>query len=356
MSEALKIKLKIFEMLEQYEGLEGKSGDYYYKEIIFHPMACGKYLSILNILYENNLISYAFYKVRIKKIEKLLVESAIKDGKKEELKWGLNFSYKTTSAEEPFVITSSIICLGIYENLRVINKEMLDLSKSWLENLKEKKIIEQNNNKIIVPKYSPNTEGYATNMIAYWSNLLYKVTGKVRYKEVLEYVNHLYEPLVGWQYEDNNKRVDLLHNFYILNSLFDYLKTEEIEKKTYEIINNYLYMGKIYDKYDVITYQEKKQFENKLKKYIIKKIKDDRYILVFENEARDWSLGETLVLTSKLMVIGKEKKYWRKISNIIVEEIFLRYERKVDYFFRDEMHILHGLVNYLINLRKLKEI
>jgi len=347
----------IFNIINKYEENRGVGIDQYFNEEMNHPMADGKYLSALSVLFSNKKVSKEFYQLRVSRaIKRLEKSSSIKND--EHAAWGLNFKYKSIKAKEPYLITSSIVLKGLLDNQEYMPLELVKRTVNYLNEYPYFKLVNNKKKIIVLPQFSENTIEYNYNAVAYWAAMMYVSSKEGLIKDAsislntLEYIKSLYEAPYGWRYSAVNNRVDLLHQFYILNSLLEKYPIDVVERVGFDVINSFYSDGKFHDKLDTLTFDDSIKLVSKVNAYSLNYLSDEKYYVVYDKGARIWSLGEVLVFTSKLMKTSNHPDYWRRISFSLVKDILEKYSNYLQSNIspRDDMHILDGLANFWVNL------
>ncbi|AIF82018.1 hypothetical protein I862_07320 [endosymbiont of Acanthamoeba sp. UWC8] len=357
-----KAKKYIKSIIEYYDAQGGFGYDQYSLNIKrYHPMAEGKYLLALGKLSKASLHS-------IIDTDELIINSLARLNKynislqKEYKCWGLGFSYKAIEEKEPTIVTTAIITNSLIELYLQgkISKEddLLQGALKWLDDFAYGITCNDNNEKIFIPYYSFSANEIVLNSISLWALVLYKsqihniLISKHDVKSVARWIASKYITGIGWMdFEAGSKRIDLLHQCYILTSLREILGNEFEEDNCIDAINIFSSFGKFIDKFDafdkksaVLTFIKSKHvYLNKIGSYDIVK---------YAAEARAWSYGELLSFISIEMKRSKQySRYWQVLANRILE-ILLKYIPKwiSNNRPRDLMHILNGLVSYYVNI------
>ena len=335
--------------LDAYIRKDGVSIDAYYDKPCFHPMAEGKYLSSLSELFSTDKITKTFFENKVNVgIKRLKNNSTSLQG--ENICWGLGFKYKKGSINEPYLITTAVILSGLNSiiDLGIQSPETLSLQNSairsleyWLKNFTVKV-----DKKIDFPKFSLSVGEPVFNPGIFAISIS---KNPLLHEEVSDWIQSHYHPKLGWSYSPGNHRIDLLHQAYILNSFAKLNGAKSVEQKTIDLIGQFSNFDGFIDSGDFHAKVEG-LFDSKIP--LVRAV-GDGYFEVIPKSARLWSLGELLVLVSKLSQHGEHKKSWinfgRKISCLILNNLDSN-NPEVNYY-RHTMHAIHGLSSFLASMR-----
>lgn len=358
-----KIKTSIINIINDFDRNNGIGLDHYYDEPCYHPMAEGKYLSTIALLHKEKIISASDYNSRLKRSVERLETNNFSNNSNHAC-WGLGFSYKETNKTEPFLITTSIIAKGLLDNNNDVTHKLLKNTVEWLESYPWRKEIKFKDRLLRLPTFSPNTKILVTNTIAYWTNVLHQAS-LLNYssqdsgvKHITQWILNLFVNPIGWPYTPFNKRVDLLHQCYIINALLDIVTPAEMEGKALKIYNMFYNITHMQDKYDISDKETALKLSTKANRCSIYPT-ETCWIIKYDSEARLWSYGELLVTLSRMANDGKNKSYWfymaKKIGKIVIDKYpLVDYQMETEYKsrVRDTTHLIHGLCNLLILLQK----
>lgn len=360
MSTSSELRLCIEKNLHPYE--KNRVGpDAYSDSLQSHPMADGKYLHSLAVLRSTGLISMPHFQQRSLEACDRIEKSAIKfeDG----VGWGLGFSWRTLSPTEPFLITTAIVTRGLLDSHhqglvsdRVAN--ILHLGSVGLERWIGNHSISVNEGPNL-PVYSPNIREPIYNAASYalgTLNLIDKSKGRapsnIDSLEVMEWIRSCRVAGLGWPYSPTSPIVDLLHQCYILNSLADLFGAKSVEKECAEMLGQFAAPCCFSDAIRLVM--SKEELSSKRDIPWLRSLGDFQLELL-PKRARLWSLGELLVLLSRLGEEGDNSEAWvrqaRQVAEMIVSRLSVEDDEEVRYP-RHTMHAVHGLASYLALLRK----
>lgn len=347
--------------LHKYEEFDGYGSDAYYETTTLHPMADGKYLQSLAVLRSTGLMSLPHFQQRSLDACARIEKSAIKfeDG----VGWGLGFSWRNLYPTEPFLITSAIVTRGLLDcycqglvSDRVVN--LLSIGTAGLDGWIR-------NNSISVddgyglPVYSPNIREPIYNAASYafgTLNLIDKSEGwapsNINSLEVMKWIRSRRAVGLGWAYSPTSPIVDLLHQCYILNSLADVFGVQSVEKECVEMLGQFAGPCCFSDAIRLVMGKE--ELSSKRDIPWLRSLGDFQ-LEMLPKRARLWSLGELLVLLSRLGEEGENSEAWvrqaRQVAEMIVSRLSEEDDKEARYP-RHAMHAVHGLASYLALLRK----
>ena len=363
MPTAKKVRSVIDTALFQYESNEGTGPDAYCAESIVHTMADGKCLQVLATLRRANLLSPLQFETRTAKVLKRLQLYALPffdDG----FTWGLGFSWRELQPSEPFLITSAIVTRGVFDchqqglvsecSFEALDKGVYGL-RAWLQKLNC--TVEQPN--LTIPTYSPNIPEAIYNAAAYALSALELTIRNKLYSfdsasnvQCLEWLISQRIKGLGWAYSPESLVVDLLHQCYLLNSFADVFSVKSIEIPCAEMVGQFAGPCCFADALRIV--ETDCSLDEKQSIPWVRKVGETQVELL-PKPARLWSLGELLVLVSRLGEHGDRSAGWIRLCHKIAETILERLASSCDIesqYPRHVMHALHGLASYLALLRK----
>jgi hypothetical protein len=363
MSFAKKLYIAIDFYLREYKAAEGRGLDAYSDEYLCHPMADGKYLSTLAELYQSNIISLVQFSHSAASACKRL-EGVERFPFKQGACWGLDFSWRNLAVTEPFLITSAIITRGLLDcssevllasqaaNLLRLGRDGL---KGWIRELS----IAVDDRGLTLPAYSPNIREPIYNAAAYalaTLRLIDESEGRVPSNRdtlhAIEWIRLRRVPGLGWPYSPTSPVIDLLHQCYLLNALADVFGVRSIEHECAEMLGQFAGPCCFADTMRLVRGSE--EFADARDIPWLRPL-GDCFVEVLPKPARLWSLGELLVLLSRLGLEGKHSEAWvrqgRRVATLIMSRLSAEEDTEARYP-RHVMHAVHGLACYLALLRK----
>ena len=364
MPTAKKVRSVIDTALLQYESDEGAGTDAYCTESIIHPMAEGKYLQILAALRRANLLSPVQLELRTNPVLERLQLSALRYFD-DVFTWGLGFSHRELLPDEPFLITSAIVTRGVFDchqeglsSGRTLDflKKAVDGLRTWVQKLH----CTSEQQSLTIPAYSPNIREVIYNAPAYALATL-KLISEIKdqahtdvggWLHSLEWLNSRRIVGLGWPYSPESQVVDLLHQCYLLNSFADVFGVKSIEIPCAEMVGQFAGPCCFADALRIV--ETDCSLDEKLSIPWVRKVGETQVELL-PKPARLWSLGELLVLVSRLGEHGDRSVGWIRLCHKIAETILERLASSGDVesqYPRHVMHALHGLASYLALLRK----
>jgi hypothetical protein len=349
--------------LSIYDVGDGLGADAYCNADICHSMADGKYLQILAVLHQSKLISATQFNERSQRVCTRLESSALRCFD-EGWGWGLGFSWRNLPATEPFLITSAIVCRGLLDchnqGLAIgVSAKLLWKGRTGLEVWMQELALPVDELGISLPAYSPGIREPIYNAAAYAIGTLKLIKDAegltpagASVFPAMEWIRDRRVDGLGWTYSPNSPVVDLLHQCYILNALADVFGIESIETASAEMVGQFAGLCCFADAMRLVMVDDEPA-----------NVRDIPWLRplgrlqveLLPKPARLWSLGEILVLMSRLGLEGERSDAWVRQGRRVAESILLRLSAPGDaeaQFPRHVMHAVHGLVCYLALLRK----
>lgn len=346
------IRNTITEKLEAYWAHPAHGADAYCSETLYHPMAEAKYLMVLQILYETNLLSGSRFELLVSQACERLAESAIPQTPGDGSLWGLGFVFREQATNEPYLITSALVTHAL--ELCLKSQAQCDTSTPLLDSALQGLASWFSTYTIPIggaldfPVYSPGIREPVLNSATYAASILLAFDKQHKASAVLDWVVNSRVNDVGWLYAPNNFVIDLLHQCYILNSLRNYLAPNSIERFSAETLSLFLSMDNVSDSVKLVSSDQASPNDPFIKRVGNHKIQAP------SKKARLWSLGEALVLCTWLTTNGQNQKAWRKLSlhfgELVVRDLNDNSRNEGNYP-RHIMHALHGLASLLQLLR-----
>jgi len=326
-------------------------------------MADGKYLQVLAVLRQSKLISAAQFKERSQRVCTRLESSALRCFD-EGWGWGLGFSHRDLPTTEPFLITSAIVnrglvdChsqgLGIDVSAKLLRKGGIGL-EAWMREL----ALPVGELGIRLPAYSPGIREPIYNAAAYAMGTLRLIEDAEGLTPAgagvfpaMEWICARRVDGLGWPYSPNSPIVDLLHQCYILNALADAFGVGSIESASAEMVGQFAGPCCFADAMRLVMVDDETA---NVRDIPWLRPLGRHQVELLPKPARLWSLGELLVLMSRLGLEGERSDAWVRQGRRVAESILLRLSAPGDaeaQFPRHVMHAVHGLACYLALLRK----
>jgi hypothetical protein len=363
MVSASSLRLTVERLLGEYEATAGIGVDAYCDQPCYHAMADGKCLQALAVLRSSQLLSAAQFEARAARVHARLAAAALPcfgQG----WGWGLGFSWRNLPSSESFLITSAIVTRGArdcYHAGLVAEPEMPVLSRGMrgLEGWVDELSLPVSGTDVRIPAYSQGIQEPIYNAAAYAfatleagnkAGILEKTNAAWRHS--MDWINTRQIAGLGWGYSPTNYIVDLLHQCYILNSLADVFGVQSVEGYAAEMVGQFAGACCFSDSMRLRTGQEVTDPGRDIPWL---RPLGERQLEVAPSPARLWSLGELLVLLSRLGRDGERREGWTRLGRRIAESILTRLssadDRQAQYP-RHVMHALHGLTCYLALLRE----
>jgi hypothetical protein len=237
-------------------------------------------------------------------------------------------------------------------------QSLLHLGSVGLERWIENHSISVNEGRNL-PVYSPNIREPIYNAASYafgTLKLIDKSEGRAPLNidtlGIMEWISSRRVAGLGWPYSPTNPVVDLRHHCYILKSLADVFGVQSIEKECAEMLGQFAGPCCFSDAIRLV--KSKEELSSKRDVPWLRSLGDFQLELL-PKRARLWSLGELLVLLSRLGEEGENSEAWVRQARQVTEMIMSRLSAEDDEearYPRHTMHAVHGLASYLALLRK----
>ena len=359
MSVLLDVYACLRQILSLYEKSEGVSVDDYCDTPLVHPMAEGKYLSTLAELFNAELINLSVLQRKASKsLARLERLNLARDP--QEACWGLGFSYRNCPSDEPFVITTAIVTHGLLDLPGDMGGALASRALRWLKNSAPRTFVELGERKISLPLFSPNMPDVVINVVAVSAAALHRANLLTDSHGVVDWLLAQYRYPVGWPYTEGSCRIDLLHQCYILNSLIYMRGVQKFEEQVFRMLGIFKTSTGFLDKIDFVPSLIEKPFITNPGVDSWFAVRDNYWVVRYKTPARDWSIGELLVLISRLCEQGCKRVFWEKMLRKTLELAKLRLEKQIDgptkraIRFRHSMHLVHGVASAIRYLRRRK--
>lgn len=354
----VRVRERLFFELNRHLENNGMGKDYYCSDIIQHPMAEGRFLSLIGMLYDHEIISEImarkYAEPSIERLDALALES--NDG----VAWGLGFQWNTTDANEPFVITTSLVVDGLLAINKLNNatksSNLLNSATAWLIDAPNQfgSVVGE---KFRVPFFSPTIKTSPINVVASWARtLLCESNGnKKEYADLLRWIVAQNTCGVGWVYDGINSRIDLLHQCYILDSISGVLIPSEASKLTLLMIRLFLSPAGFIDKVDLVDDKNASLMSGKKNVQIIRLL-PNKHVVLYPTLARNWSIGDALhVVSQRSLNRSSYSEELYRYGTLLAHEIMRRYDSgEVPNRPRDTMHLCLGMGSFLCAKRILR--
>ncbi len=349
--------------LTAYETAAGVGPDAYSAAQTMHPMADGKCLSLLAVLRRSRLLSAVQFEARVAAICLRLKDTALSP-LDEGWCWGLGFSWRDLPASEAFLITSALIVRGALEcidegassePLQTLLGHGVRGLGSWVQRL----ALPVGEAGPLIPVYSPGIRVpiYNAAACAYGALAMGESVGcpsgcEPEIQTSMEWIRSRRVASLGWPYSPSNSVVDLLHQCYILNAMADVFGTSSVEVATAEMVGQFAGPCCFAD-----VIHLRIPGENRIEGREIPWLRPlgADWIEVLPKPARLWSLGELLVLVSRLGFESERAEAWlrlgRRVADSILQNLSTGHNQEARYP-RHVMHALHGVGCYLALLRE----
>lgn len=357
---AARVRAALDELLRSYEEAGGCGPDAYHPEPTSHPMADAKYLETLATQAASVLITQnGLARKALPTLQRLEAQAVTAFGRRGA--WGLGFSRKEAEASEPYLITTSLVFRGLAACQQagveaVILRDLIAKTNECLDDWAAELGLRVMPDGVRIPSYSPVVREPITNAaVEYLATRV--VAGRQLSPEDQAAADSLWHarlPWVGWPYAPGNTVIDLLHQAYILNSFADLRGVPAIEQAAVELLGQFIGPGDS-GYFDTMTFHTEPPLEVLSGPYV-RRVRGvpGGYVGIQPKAARLWSLGELLVLWSRLAMLRGRDSSWARLAFGLAEGLLDRLAEPGDpetTYPRHTMHAAHGLACYLAMLR-----
>lgn len=351
-------------LIHNFETSLGISDDDYFDTPIYHPMAEGKYLLTLAFCQEANWVTRHWFEVRVaKSCQRLKNESLVSSAS--ELAWGLGFSHNGLPCDEPYLITTAIVANGLGRACLAIDSDELrdveDRALRWIASFL-RNTVDQSAGKPALPTFSPTQPIRVLNSAAYaactLAAALRRSGDSSRYGAntletccaILSGVAKSFVDGVGFPYAEGVDVFDLVHQCYIINSLLNEGRTENLELQALVAATNLFDGNKFLDTFSVETIETAVEMQLRARRACYFKTLHDKALVMRRKPARLWSMGEFLVTCIRLKEVSRYPAFWDLQARNAVEQLLLSHDLPGPGHIghhRALMHVAHGLSAWL---------
>lgn len=350
-------------LLNQHYRERGIGPDAYRETPMVHPMAEGRFLSAAVSACRAKLIKperlAAMATTSLARLERRALVFGGGFG------WGLGFSWKEASANEPYLITTAIIAQGLCDLVELLpdlplaaelSTKALDALEGWSSH----SALPHPGLGLALPAFSPMMQKPVVNAAACAAAVL-SHAGRDPSGISRERLLHIREsclPGIGWHYAPQMPVIDLLHQCYILGALGiglgeDPRNSRFCDKMLVETVA--IFSARPGSLLDTATHE---QDEPELPPHpqAILRFTAGGALRVKPNPARLWSLGELLATIADRAAAGHDTG-WQAYAMPICEAVLARLsETEGEALFpRHLMHAAWGLARILEVARSRRE-
>lgn len=332
-------------VVRRFAEAKGRGPDEYCDADRIHPMAEGRFLSTLASMRRIGGFDEAELRVQAEaSVARLGGKEIPVDS--ERAGWGLGFEWKGTGADEPFVITTCIVVEGLEAIRPVIGEPgggLLDRGRSWLRRPPREWEVELG--PVRVPTFSPGMRRTPWNVLAAWTSHL--EDGDPRRESVRRAVASARVPGLGWCYDPDSDRLDLLHQGYTIAGIEDGHDEDLVAGWILEALAGFSAPGGWVDKLDVVDEPAARDLRGR-PGFLVHPYGEGRHLVTHPTPARDWSLGESLRLASRRSTDPQLDVALRRASGSLVEAVLDRLgDKKASRWPRATMHLALGLATFI---------
>lgn len=328
----------------------GRGPDEYCDDDRVHPMAEGRFLSTVATMLEIGGFDDAELRTWAEESVARLAATAITLDP-ERIGWGLGFEWKEVSADEPFVITTCIVAEGLKaasSQIGPAGEELRDRGLAWLQ--RPQRDFEVEIDSVRVPTFSPRMRQTPWNVLAAWTSHLEE--GDPRRDVVRSLVTAARVPGLGWCYDRDSMRLDLLHQGYTIAGVEDGLDEDRVVEWILESLAGFSAPAGWVDKLDIVDEPAARDLRGR-PGFLVHPCGEGRHLVTHPSPARSWSLGESLRLASRRSADPQLDVALRRASGSLVEAVLDRLgDEKTSHWPRATMHLALGLATFIASRRQ----
>lgn len=350
------IRDTVGDLLTTYRATEGYSTDEYHAAALQHPMAEAKYILACVEMYRARLFSKSELSNRMTEaIDRLRTRRLEPDTGG--YAWGLGFEFSSAPANEPYVITTTLVADALWS---LISAAPQVASDDWHRHLAETVTYLLNVRKVetdtgTLVAFSPNNSALAYNVTAMWAAVLSRCLPSDHSEQPS--LRRIGEDLLkrrlvdaGWPYGPHSVRADLLHTCYVGVALSILLpdRTDVLDPWFVQDVLRFRTNRGWSDRYDM--YDASDLLAGSIPGIQRSaRLEGDQALIGFDVPARTWSIGELLVLASAAAGRTSTGTYWRRQLRPLAREAIATClpEPRA----RHGMHLAHGLAATLRAIR-----
>lgn len=353
------IRSTLLDVIEAHERCGGRGRDDYFDEPIVHPMAEGKYLSTLATLHETRLLSADRMRSHADAALERLAATSVATAP-DEAAWGLGFHRADTEPDEPFVVTTAIVASGLLDLPDGLGADMATAACTWLDRVAPRTNVEVDGGRASLHLYSPSMPVLIVNAVAVAAAVLARAGLGGDTEPPTRWIVDRHVPGVGWPYADDSPRVDLVHQCYVLNALLELAGPELVEPAAMQVLGRFKDRTSFIDKLTLFPTDDP---ADEPPDTVLANAASfahhpgDGWLVRDPDPARDWSVGELLVLLARLQIEGRRRRYWatmlRRTLTVAADRMAVHAEPGDDLSHRPRhaMHLAHGAASAVASLR-----
>lgn len=316
---------------------------------------------IMTLYYKYKLTEDKYYYELAKKYLEYMIQ--LKNQHNNYVFWGLPFNWGATSNKDGFLLTTSFCIKAMYlwykEGI-IEHLEILKNSIHWCFTL----ICDDDNNLTKGFYYSPNLQENIYNATAIACGILSMC------KELLsdEEKALLHQVAIGieqcekngyWNYSFHKEDVDLLHQCYISEGMFDYGYMNRDEKAIKTAISgvDFTIKEKNFIKIEryLFKFRDKENLKTKIKYMILRILYKGNFQQHRFEKPRAWSYGAYVRTLAESYYFSKDEKYLLKLNEVL-DHVFLNIIKDEKVMFKEEsQHVYVRNTYHLIEALTLME-
>ena len=347
---ALRARRALDQETRRFAEAEGRGPDEYCDDHRVHPMAEGRFLSTVATMLEIGGFDEAELRIWSEESVGRLAATAVALDS-DRIGWGLGFGWKEVGADEPFVITTCIVVEGLKaasSQIGPAGAALRDRGLAWLQ--RPQREFEVEIGSVRVPTFSPRMRQTPWNVLAAWTSHLEE--GDPRRDVVRSLITASRVPGLGWCYDSDSMRLDLLHQGYTIAGIEDGLDEDLVLDWILESLAGFSAPAGWVDKLDIVDEPAARDLRGR-PGFLVHPCGEGRHLVTYPSPARAWSLGESLRLASRRSTDPQLDVALRRASGSLAEAVLDRLgDEKSTRWPRATMHVLLGLATFIASRRQ----
>lgn len=287
--------------------------------------------------------------------------------------WGLGFPWGSADSSMTYTITTSLVAHSTIVAAQTLGPlcpseclTLLDQAHRWLSKVDRVTTDGPHTRSVHLPIFSSHKRIAITNVVSYWLGALVLAgrqiggTQELSQAEVVatsDWIFESYIPSIGWPYSPDQRRIDLLHQCYVINGLSLVEPSARLEQVAIQTLALFWDGGRVRDKIDIAPQDEALETRSRAGSTSLQ-IRENHSLILHSEPARNWSIGELATVIANMARQGRYRRHWTISSRRFIPfscsalEVELSKNASGP---RHAMHLAHGAAEILSVLRSPKE-